>query len=90
MERRTLLQSLVALPLAPLLIHGSKTASAAVLIPPGHYMIFVDPKMVDIDALMESGADILPENVEASIIPVRVHGGHTIDDAVRIYKIEEV
>lgn len=86
--RRDLLKSLLPVAFLPqLTINGKKTASEAAAIPPGHYLMFVDAMVCDIYELL-GGPNVLPEGTTIHIIPLKLRPGQTIDDAVRIYELD--
>lgn len=87
--RRALLQSLAGIPFAPLLTINGVTKSAMVAIPPGKYLMFADTNSIDFDIFEKPHPFTEPLNFEMEIIPVFLRNGQTIDDAVRIYRLDE-
>lgn len=78
MDRRQLIQSLVALPLIPV-----KDGAKAVELKTGNYLIFVNPASVDMDEFCRGW----PAGVDGKIIPI--HPNDDIDEVVRIYRLDE-
>ena len=81
-----LIKALVPAALIPTLTINEKTAAAAVRIPPGHYMLFVAPDAVDIEALTDSPC---PFGVEMDIVAVHLRSGENIQDKIALYKVGE-
>lgn len=84
MDRRELVKNLVALPLVTTLRIDGKAACSGTPIPAGHYLLFYDEVVVDVDGLIEGP---IPENTVFTLIGLRLKSGQTIEDAIRIYKI---
>ena len=56
---------------------------------PDRMLLFVDDRYIDVDAIANGGwPEDWPE-VDVLIIPVGVGSGKTLDDVVRLFKIEE-
>ena len=87
--RRVLLQSLSALPLAPLLTINGLTKSGMAAIAPGKYMMFADPNAVNFDRFDWPSPFTEPLNFEMEVIPVHLRNGQTIEDVIRIYRLDE-
>jgi hypothetical protein len=88
MKRRHFLSRLAAVPLVAQLIVEGKTVSAATKLEPGHYLLFVDPKTVNIEDLVDAAAP-LPKDCFIQIITVKLQGEQTMDDAVRLYQVKD-
>lgn len=57
-----------------------------VIVQPGYYLLFVDALAVDVHSIVKSME--LPQGCTINVIPVRLSNVDSIDDAVRLYKME--
>jgi hypothetical protein len=90
MERRAFIWKLGAVPLAACVTFDGKVASAAAKFESGHYILFADAQTINIDNLAEStGVPGLPDNCFIEIVALKLRPGQTIDDAVRLYKVQD-
>jgi hypothetical protein len=89
MKRRELLQSLTALTASPFLLSDRadepQIADVVVLSGP-KYVVFYDPDVLD-PADVKSSVNYL---ADAALFPIHLKTGQSFDDAVRIYKMEDV
>lgn len=65
---------------------GGPRPGDIVIVQPGHYLLFVDDHIMD-TAEFVTGAQ-LPEGCVVNVIPLKLGPHQTIDDAVRLYKME--
>jgi hypothetical protein len=72
-----------------LTINGREATAAAKLHPGAHYLLFVDVQVADCNLLMEQQAANLPEDCVVEIIPLKLKHGQTMDEAVRLYRVEK-
>lgn len=86
-DRRNLLKSLLPVAFMPQLTISGKAVSEAVALQSRHYLLFVDAAMVDVDALICGPCD-LPEGTVINIVRVKLPGHKNIDDAVRMYELD--
>ena len=93
MERRAFIWKVATVPLATCLAIDGKVASAVApkLEANGRYLLFADASAVNFDHLREliPQEPGLPDNCYIEIIPVKLRGDQTIDDAVRLYKVTD-
>ena len=90
MDRRGFIWRLGTVPLATCLAVDGKVASAAAKFESGHYIVFADAQVININNLAELIPDHpLPDHCFIEIIPLKLRNGQTIDDAVRIYRMED-
>ncbi|MBA0086343.1 MAG: hypothetical protein HRJ53_15285 [Acidobacteria bacterium Pan2503] len=84
MDRRELIKALLPIPLVPEFINAQPVTVAE--IKPGNYMLFFDPQVIDVDQLVLG----MPfPHCMLQFVPVKLRQGQTIDDAVKLYKLDE-
>lgn len=89
--RRVLLKSLMAVPFSATIssVNGrSGDIAAGAELKVGKFLMFADPQALDISGLSNSA---WPEgwNFDMKIVPVRLGQGQTVEDVVRIYRLDE-
>jgi hypothetical protein len=92
MERRAFIWKVATVPLAACAVLDGKVASAVTpkFEANSHYILFADAQAINIDNLTELiPAPPLPDNCFIEIVPLKLRSGQTIDDAVRLYKVED-
>lgn len=85
MNRRHLLKSIASLAAAPVLVKGKEVGKQFAIDPQAKYMVFVDMDMIAPQDLANYETALPPGTV---IHGVLVQRGKTVDDAIRIYKVE--
>ena len=85
MNRRELLKSLVPLAMIPVALDGKEVAKAIPLDPNAKYIVFIDPAMIDLDSFCRHQYALPAGTV---VYPVNVPSDKTIDEAIRIYKVD--
>jgi hypothetical protein len=80
-----LLPALSAAPFIPHIIKDGEVKSAAVKVTPRFYILFFDERALNVEALANEPIP-LPD-VEMELIPLKLFGGRTIEDAVRLYEV---
>lgn len=89
MNRRELLSAMVpAVFLTPTLAMNGITRAAAVAVPPGHYLLFVDVTAVDMIDLIDN-AEPLPPGITIEVHPVKLRQGQRVEDVVALFKAGE-
>lgn len=88
MNRRELLKPLAAVALTPLIVKGQEVGKSVAIEPETKtkYAIFVDGDMVDVYGLIDSLSGTFPPGTP--LYAVLVPRGKTIDDAIRIFKVD--
>lgn len=67
---------------------GSGEVSKALPLEAGHhYLMFYDARAIDIDRLLDGACDF-PEGTVINVVRVHLHQDQTIDEAVRIYDLD--
>ncbi|HEX8801772.1 MAG TPA: hypothetical protein VF772_24330, partial [Terriglobales bacterium] len=89
--RRELLQKIVgAAAIAPVTMAAWPTDKSRLWpIHPGPYILFVDPRHVDIQSLLENPNPDIPDDTMVYVVAVKLRqDGQTIDDVVKIYGLD--
>lgn len=89
MNRRELIKSIVPAAMIPTLTVNGITKAAAVLVPKGYYMLFVDVVSVDVDGLAATSLPDVAQDIVMDVIPVKLRSGQSIQDAIALYKVTD-
>jgi hypothetical protein len=88
MQRRDLIRALVALP--SVLVPAGGLQAALVKIQTGKHVMFVDDEVIDLEALAICGREVVNDPLaDILMVSVRLKYGQTIDDVLRIYRIDD-
>jgi hypothetical protein len=88
MNRRTLLQSLVAVPFIRKTI-ADKNVDAVKLQEKSKYVVFFDERVLDVEGLMQGPVAEDDPLAGALLIPLCLAQGSSVSDAVAIYKLDD-
>jgi hypothetical protein len=73
-------------------VAGTKLAGPAIAVPieqRAYYLLFYDASALDAQEVMSREFSALPENSAVELIPLKLCRGQSIDEAVKLYKVND-